>query len=138
MYSFLTKFCAVTTSGSLYVVELGKKNGSRKVIVRKIAEGGRIKNPPEEFQDDMLVVAKCLMLFPEQKKRWIIPTADCRTLTSSPIAGLFLSEDKAIECVGSEKLEKCDPRWDEHTAKVLAEIGHDHPYCAVPTDESFC
>lgn len=136
---FLSEFYVVTKSGSVYAVRFDQDN-VKPVILRKIAQGGNTKNPLEESRDERLAITKCLVLLhgQESSQALLPPTADNWTLISSPIAGLFLSEDKAMECVAGVKLKKCDPQWEEHTIGALKAIGLNHPYCLIPIDDPFC
>jgi hypothetical protein len=49
---------------------------------------------------------------------------DCRT---AAIVGLFLEEERAMECFRTPDLQHDDPRFREESAQVLAAIGDDHP-----------
>ena len=127
---FLGEFCVITTSGSAYAVKFPKNGEDKHVRLVKWGEMGKVLCPQKEFEDDMLAVGQCLMLFPEQKENCrIIPSAALGSYISGPIAVLFLSEIETIKCFHRGEFKKFNSLWEKYTAEVLDAIGSNHPYC---------
>jgi hypothetical protein len=57
--------------------------------------------------------------------------------STSFVVGYFDNEEDAKECVGSDQLKMCDPRWLEGSKELLTRVGDQHPRFYVPTESRF-
>lgn len=134
------KFFAVTTTSVYSVTDERDDQGYpivQKIAIKKgknskIPIGGRLKNGRL-----VGIQADGIVLYDEDHPRpgrrqdpEGVNTAFWGGHTS-PVVALFLKEDEARTCLNSKDLEKCDPRWEIQTKKVLSLIKDDHPVLVV-------
>lgn len=134
----LERFWAVTTSRSVYKVDL-YRNGEPKPALTKLVNDGRDQGdfePGDSVEGPVMVVAQ-LLFMPDPgvldfaglhrgnagipKNHWVANT--------SPIVGLFLDIEPAMNALEYDTLQFCDPIFKDDTVATLRAIGAHHPLC---------
>lgn len=139
MSEILSEFFAVTLT-SIYKVRAHGDNGELSPYAEKIAIKGESSFPLGHRIDDgsMIAITKSLQAFvPEghglssamasiERK---IENVNIRYWCSgtSPIVGLFLTEEEAVDCFSQSNLEPYDSRWRRQIKEVIDRIGDEHP-----------
>lgn len=133
----ISEFYAVTMTSLYHVKEKGEDD---KPEVRKILkkDKSRVRIGQKLTGGTMVGICKWLMVYIPEGHGWLSPqtsyerkiekvnTQWWRGHTSSIVA-LFMDKTKAEECLASNDLKPCDPRWIEETKIVLDAIGDNHP-----------
>lgn len=133
----LNHFFAVTMT-SIY--EVKDRQGNLSPFVKKIVNSGKSTIPVGVTIEGgtMLSIGLQLIVFiPEgggitsfQRQAGQVNTRFWGGLTSFVVA-LFLNENEARACLGSDDIESCDPRWIEKTKEVIDKIGEEHPVFSI-------
>ncbi|MBI1971315.1 MAG: hypothetical protein HYS52_00485 [Candidatus Wildermuthbacteria bacterium] len=133
----LEEFWVVTKTSIYHVVSKGPDGhpAARKIALRGISEipvGDKLEG------GTMIGICTFLLAFIDEKYGWLSPLTGFEREPgevskqwwgerTSPIVGLFLSEDEARKCFEEKNLRPRDPRWIEQTKTVVQAIGNEHP-----------
>ncbi len=129
---FLKELFAVTITESIYRIFCEGPNFIGRA--EKIFPPGKVKRPlmlkMKDFaeENDYIGIGDHICMYYDPKKRSAdkVSTKFWGGYTSEVVA-LFLDEDSAKRCVGSENLNSRDPRWLDKTEEAKQAIGDNHP-----------